>query len=200
MTSDTFSSRAIATFDPILAKHGFRLAAQNASAVRFENLPMFVEVTHHPGSKELNVWVGDVRSPEPPFELADVLRAAGGSSDAIESVALMRTDDDSVLSGFLDRGARLLDAHADALLRGDEAAFDEARRLRSARAVEYTRRVQERSRLNAARLRHESRLNAAEAAWKDGDYDRFHDLLNPVRDSLDQEGRRRLAFAEKQLK
>jgi hypothetical protein len=199
MTSDTFSSKVIDTFDPMLAKRGFRLATQNASAVRFENLPMFVEVTHHPGRRELDVWVGDVRSLEPPFELADVLRAAGGSSEAIESVAVMRTDDDSVLSGFLDRGARLLDAHADALLRGDEAALDEARRLRSTRAVEYTRGVQQRSRLNAACLRLESRLSAAEAAWKDGDYGRVHDLLNPVRDSLDQERRRRLAFAEKQL-
>jgi hypothetical protein len=177
-----FSAEVIDTFGPVLAKRGFQVTTQSASAIRFENLPMFVEVTHHPGSKELNVWVGDVRSPEPPFELADVLRAVGGSSEAIESVALIRTDDDSLLSGFLDRGARLLDAHADALLRGDEAVFDETRRLRSARAVEYTRRIQHESRLNAARLRLESRLSAAEAAWKDGDYGRVHDLLNPVRD------------------
>lgn len=66
--------------------------------------------------------------------------------------------------------------------------FAAARRLRSERAAQYT-----------AELRNSAILEAADVAWKKKDDGRVHDLLNPIRDSLDESHRRRLTFAEKRL-
>jgi len=85
--------------------------------------------------------------------------------------------------------AQLLSGCGRPFLRGDPSAFARARALRSERARAYTGELQLRGVLEAAR-----------AAWEERDYGRVHDLLNPLRDSLDEVHRRRLAFAQKRLR
>jgi hypothetical protein len=71
---------------------------------------------------------------------------------------------------------------------GDRDTFAAARELRSHRAEAYTQ-----------NLRGRGVLETADAAWGERDYGRVHDLLNPIRESLDRVHRRRLEFAEKKL-
>jgi hypothetical protein len=158
--------------------------------MRFERSPVFVDVSYEPQrSHELSAWIGITGDPEPPFELADVLRATGCPKSDVASVAIMQTGSIIVLRRLLRRVARLMDSWADAFLLGDREAFEDARTMRSDRARQYT-----------SHIVTGGQLSAADAAWSQEDYARVHALLYPIRDRLNKHHLHRLQFAERRLR
>lgn len=178
------------TLGAALEPYGYKPAGADAFRVRFQKPSSFVDVTYDAArSQELSIWLGESPTdPEPPLELADVLRASGCDADDIRFAELIQAPDADALERLIQRVADLLRGCANRLLADGHDAFAAARRLRSERAAEYT-----------AELRNSAILEAADVAWKKKDYGRVHDLLNPIRDSLDESHRRRLTFAEKRL-
>jgi hypothetical protein len=142
-----------------------------------------------PQHPELTIWLGGAgQNDEPPLALPDVLRATQCEIDAIDRIARSQTGDATALERLLNDARDLMSVCAQAFLRGDPSAFASARGIRSERARAYT-----------AELRNRGVLEAADAAWQNKDYGRVHDLLNPLRDSLDEHHLRRLNFAEQRL-
>jgi hypothetical protein len=187
----SFADVAHRTLGVGLESYGFKPAGEEAFRVRFEKpSASYVEVTYDASrSHEVSIWLGESPAgPEPPLELADALRATDCDMEDIEFAELIQTADADALGRLLERAAELLRRCANRFLEDEHDAFAAARALRSERAAEYT-----------AQLQNRGILEAADTAWEKQDYGRVHDLLNPIRDSLDDAHRRRLGFAEKRL-
>jgi hypothetical protein len=190
ITAARFIEAVRRAFAYLTEEFGFRLGEPGDYVVRFERDAVYLSVDYDAGrSHEITVWVGDANADEPPLELADVLRAADAAPADIASVELMQTGDPKVAERLLEHAADLLHFHGRPFLEGRPEAFAQARSLRSRRAAEYTKDV---------RSRHV--LEAADEAWAQKDFARVHDLLNPIRDSLDNTHLRRLMFVEGRLR
>jgi hypothetical protein len=190
ITTDRFIEAVRRAFAYLTEEFGFRLGEPGEYVVRFERNAVYVSVDYDAGrSHEITAWVGDANAAEPPLELADVLRAADAAPAEVASVELMQTGDPEAAERLLEHAADLLRLHGRPFLEGRPEAFAQARSLRSRRAAEYTRDV---------RNRH--LLDAADEAWAQKDFARVHDLLNPIRDSLDNAHLRRLRFVEGRLR
>jgi hypothetical protein len=175
----------------MLTAEGFRRGEDSPFRVRYERGTLFVEVEYEATrSRELTIWLGDAdRIGEPPLTLNDVLRATDCDAEAIERIARSQTGDATFLRRLLCDARDLLSRFGQPFVHGDESAFARARSIRSERARAYT-----------TELQHRPVLEAADTAWQAKDYGRVHDLLNPIRDSLDESQKRRLEFAEKRLR
>jgi hypothetical protein len=174
----------------LLTAEGFRRGEGLPFRIRYERGALFVDIEYETSrSRELTIWLGDAdRNGEPPLTLPDALRATGCGAEAIERIARSQTGDPAFLERLLNDARELLSRFGQPFLRGDDSAFARAREIRSERARAYT-----------AELQTRPVLEAADSAWQAKDYGRVHDLLNPMRDSLDESHRRRLRFAEKRL-
>ena len=189
ISESSFQHDVVERFSPLLSACGFGPAHVDDYTVRFEKPGAFVEITFDARrSRELDVWVGRMDDPEPPLELADVLRATDCAPERVEGVQLMQASEPEVLSRLLDRAFEALDACAQDFLRGDVDSFARAKEIRSARAREYTRQV-----------RTSPDVTAADLAWQRKDYRTVHALLDPIRDELDDTHLRRLDFASRRL-
>lgn len=185
----TFAREVSRVFDDLLAQFGYESISTNDYSVRYDAPRSFVQVDYDPArADEISVWLGDPSNIEPPLELADALAATACNPEALDGIALMQTADAGVLRRLLQRAAELLEECGYEFLSGDDAAFSRAREERSRRAHHYTR-----------SLTNRGTLERADVAWTNREYDLVHDLLSPIRDSLDSSHRRRLAFAEKRL-
>lgn len=186
----TFEQVVRGTIGRTLDAYDYAPSSSDAYRVRFERPTSYVEVTYDAGrSHEVSIWLGESPAdPEPPLELADVLQATECNAEDIRSVALIQTSDADALDRLLERAAALLRECSGRLLGNGHDAFVLARAIRSERAAAYT-----------AELRHHGVLAEADAAWRQKEYGRVHDLLSPIRDALGPSERRRLEFAEKKL-
>lgn len=185
-----FADLAHRTLGAALQSYGYQAAGADPFRLRFQKPSSYLEVSYDASrSQEVSIWLGESPTgPEPPLELADVLRATDCDADDVRFAELIQTSDADALGRLLDRAADLLRRCAKQFLEDGHDAFTAARRLRSEHAAEYT-----------AELRNRGLLEAADAAWQKRDYGRVHDSLNPIRDSLGDSHRRRLTFAEKRL-
>jgi hypothetical protein len=182
-------AEVVERFSPLLSAFDFTPTDGDAYAVRFEKPGAFVEITFDAGrSRELDVWVGRVDGPEPPLELADVVRATDCPPETVDDVQLMQARDSEVLVHLLDRALAVLDTCGRDFLRGDPDAFARAKALRSARSVEPNRQA-----------RTAPYVADADRAWERKDYRTVHALLEPIRNDLDATHRRRLDFAARRL-
>lgn len=190
ISSADFEQMVESSVGKLLTAEGFRRVDELPFRIRYERGALFVDVEYETSrSRELTIWLADAdRNGEPPLTLSDALRATDCDAEAIERVARSQTGDAAFLGRLLFDARDLLFTFGQPFLNGDESAFARARQIRSDRARSYT-----------AGLRHRPVLEAADAAWQAKDYGRVHDLLNPIRDSLDESHRRRLTFAEKRL-
>jgi hypothetical protein len=178
------------TVGAVLDAYGYALSAAADFRIRFEKPSSYVEVTYDASrSHEASIWLGELpANTEPPLELADVLRATDCGSDDIRFAELIQTSDVAALRQLLERASLLLRKCASDFLEDGPQALDRARALRSERAAAYT-----------AEIRNRPVLEAADAAWAEKEYGRVHDLLYPIRDTLGESHRRRLAFAERKV-
>jgi hypothetical protein len=186
----TFEQVVRRTVGEALDSFGYMPTTGVGFRVRFEKPTSYLEVIYDASrSHEVSIWLGESPTdPEPPLELADVLRAIDCNGENVRFAELMQTSDADALGRLLERAAELLRECAGRFLENGPEAFAAARTLRSARAAAYT-----------AELRTRGVLAAADAAWELKEYGRVHDLLYPIRDSLGEPHRRRLEFAEKKL-
>lgn len=186
-----FEQMVEASVGRLLTAEGFCHGEDSAFRIRYERGALFVEVEYEPTrSRELTIWFGDAdRTGEPPLTLNDVLRATDCDVALSSDFARSQTGDVALLERLLHDARDVLARFGGPLLRGDEAAFARARGIRSEQARAYT-----------AELRNRPVLEAADTAWRAKDYGRVHDLLNPIRDSLDETQKRRLDFAERRLR
>jgi hypothetical protein len=170
---------------PVMSSFGLRIASQSGFSTRFEGQEVFVQVDYDAGrSHELNLWVGQKESPEPPFTLADLLRATDCPPDLVSRVDLIQVADAAVLERQLARCTELLVAYGGPFLQGDPHAFADATALRSENARRYT-----------ARMVIGATLEKADSAWRRRDYDLVYALLSPISSDLDLAHRRRLNLA-----
>jgi hypothetical protein len=186
----TFLRVVCSTVGEMLEPFGYELRRTEEFRVRFERLSSFVEVAYDgQRSHEASIWLSEIpAAPEPPLELADVLRTTTCVEEEIRTVEVIQTSDSAALSRLLTQAAELLLRSASLFLEGRPDEFAAARTIRGRRAAAYTE-----------ELRHRGVVDAANAAWERGEYGRVHDLLNPIRDSLPEPHRRRLKFAEQNL-
>lgn len=170
--------------------YGYELANAGGFRVRFEKPRSYVAVTYDASrSHEVSIRLGELpEDAEPPLELADVLRSTHCGVEDVGFAELIQTSEVEALSRLLERASQLLVEFAPQLLDGQPDAFVAARALRSERAAAYT-----------AELRNTAVLEDADSAWDRKEYGRVHDLLNPIKDALDELHRRRLEFAERRL-
>lgn len=186
-----FEQMVEASVGDLLTADGFRRGENAPFRARFERGTLFVDVEYETTrSRELTIWLGDAdRRGEPPLTLNDALRATDCDEEARERIARSQTGDTTFLERLLYDARDLLSRFGQPFLHGDESAFARARGIRSERARAYTTELQDRP-----------VLEAADTAWQAKDYGRVHDLLNSIRDSLDESQQRRLKFAEKRLR
>lgn len=186
----TFADVVRRVMGSALEPYGYELANAGGFRLRFETPDSYVAVTYDASrSHEVSIWLGELpEDAEPPLELADALRATDCGVEDIRFAELIQTSDVKALSRLLEQASQLLREFAYQLLEGRHDAFVAARAMRSERAAEYTE-----------ELRNASVLEEADAAWARKEYGRVHDLLNPIKDTLDDSRRRRLEFAEKRL-
>lgn len=185
----SFTREAGSAFEFVRSEFGYNLVLSEGYELRYEHGERFVVVAYDAArSHELTLWVGDIGDGEPPLELADVLRASQCPEDDVDAVALMQTSDEFVLARLLGQAASALRACGSALLKGDAEAFGGAKRLRSQRAAEYTREINNRG-----------ILDEADCAWRARDYPRVRELLAPIRDSLSRTHAKRLEYVETKL-
>lgn len=175
---------------PVLEPHGYKNIGSDGFRTRFESPEFFVDVLYDATrSHEISIVLGPLNAVEAlSLELSDALRANGSPEDDVRLVASIQASDDDVLSGIMARVAEVLRRSARVFLERRIEPYEEAVRLRSERAATYTSKVM-----------HQPVLEAAETSWAAKDYGRVHDLLNPIRDSLDETHLRRLELAAKRL-
>jgi hypothetical protein len=172
--------------DP-LGDLGLTVVSRSDFSVRFEGDGVFVQVDYDSmRSHELELWVGQVELPEPPFSLGDLLSSTDCPRDQVARIDLMQVSDEATLDRKLAMCAELLWVYGGPFLRGDVFAFAGASARRSDKASIYT-----------ARLVTGATIDKADAAWRRRDYDRVYDLLAPIRADLDTVRRRRLDLAER---
>jgi hypothetical protein len=186
-----FNGLVESSFGETLTAHGFHVDQEWPYRIRYRRGDVFVDADYDASrSRELTVWVGrDDEDDEPPLALPDVLRATTCDLESIDRAARTQTGDPAFLAELLAEAGDLLARFGQPFLQGARPAFLAARRLRSERARAYT-----------AELRTRGALEAADAAWNGKDYDKVRELLDPIRESLDESHLRRLVFAEKQRK
>ncbi len=191
ISSADFEQMVESSVGELLAAEGFRRGEALPFHIRYERDALFVDIEYEASrSRELTIWLGDAdRNGEPPLTLPDALLATDCDAQAIERIARSQSGDPAFLERLLNDARDLLAEFAQPFLHGDGSAFARARAIRSDRARAYTEELQNRP-----------VLEAAVTAWEAKDYGRVHDLLNPIRDSLDEAHRRRLRLAEKRLR
>jgi hypothetical protein len=185
ITASELADAVAQHFAPAIRNFGLSAVPQSDFSTRYEGQQVFVQVDYDAGrTHELNLRVGQKESPEPPFTLADLLRATDCPPDLISRVDLIQVADAAVLERQLARCTELLVAYGGPFLQGDPHAFADATALRSESARRYT-----------SRMATAATIEKADSAWRRRDYDLVYALLGPIRSDLDLSHRRRLDFA-----
>jgi hypothetical protein len=174
-----------------LASYGYRHVESDGYRVRFDSPSHFVEVFYDAArSHEVAITIDALQrwSDSPPMQLSDVLRATNCSEVDVRFAESIQVSDEAALERLLVRIAKLLRENASGFLEGQPALYSAAEHIRSEQAEQYTLEVVRRPILEESDL-----------AWASKDYGRVRDLLNPIKDSLSETYRRRLALAVKHL-
>ncbi|HWT92954.1 MAG TPA: hypothetical protein VN238_08165 [Solirubrobacteraceae bacterium] len=189
ITEGEFQTAVAETVGSFLEARGFRSAGGEGYGARFAADEVVFSVDLDAGrSWQLEVSARMSRDSEPSLALSDLLRAAGAKEEQILPLRLVQVTERETLVRELLSATAALDGHLRPALAGDAAFFENARRIRSDHAAAYTARVVDRS-----------RIAEADEAWTAKDYDRVNDILDPVRERLDETHARRLAYAKRKL-
>jgi hypothetical protein len=190
-----------------LEDDGFRCTERGPTLVRYESGPATVNVYHGRSSYEIGVELGCTEAarsaglsfgagPAPKVvgnpgaagvvKLWDVLRFLGVAG--IERGTFLQASTPEAVRNAVARAAGLLQPHARVALRCDPAWWDRLLLWRS----EDARLANEQEDLRRAR-------GTAEQAWRERDWGRFVELLQPFRDSLTDAERKKLRYATDHL-
>ena len=187
-----FVDTAHRCFDPLASRHGLRCVSTAPASVRYENERVFLQVRFAAGgSFEVGVEIGEVQvsaaNPERPFNLSEVLRLhAAPDSTYVERLQASRPD---VLIEGIQRLAALTARHATGLLDGKASEFLLLGQFRDKECADYA---------ISRDLRYAR--EDAEEAWAARNYPAVVKVYKPLRKELTAAERKRLEFAERQLR
>jgi len=191
MASD-FPNLVQKEFSFLVTDYRFRCINATNYAVRFESDEVFV-VVHYDADRsyELDVEIGELNilynGQERPFNLGEVLRLEGVAEK--EKYTLFQASTLPALSNCVAKLSSLLSAYAVELLQHNKFTFKRLSDLRKKECDQYELEV------NLAHIRREVQI-----AWKNKDYAKVVKLYKPVESAISDAEKKKLAFAEKQVK
>lgn len=187
-----FAKLAQDEFSFLVSKYNFRCAAATNYVVRYESDEVFVAVRYDATrSYELDVEIGQLNvlygGEERPFNLGEVLRLEGVAEK--ENYTFFQASDSVALTNCVARLSSLLSAHAAELLQNNKFSFKRLSDLREKECDQYELET------NLAHIRREAQI-----AWKNRDYPKVASLYKPVENAISELERKKLVFAQKQMK
>lgn len=185
----TFQIKVERAFRTLMASLNYYQTRSDGYIARYENDLFFFEVRYDANrTNELTFWFGRLGSSDLPLEIADILQFAKCDESIVIAVGQIQTDKADILEHKLNATANYMRQYCTGTLSGGEEEYEKVYRDMGVRSQEYT-----------DRLSIQPILDTAEIAWVQKEYDRVHDLLNPIKDHLDNRLKRRLRYAEKKL-
>lgn len=176
-------------FDPLADRFGMHYVSGSEWQLRYENDAAFLSIhfdNHR--SYEIGVETGQLATqrPERPFNLSEVLRLRGVSSES--DIDGFQVKNQTELDTALMRLARLTSTFASDFLRGNPRAFCELGKLRDLECQEYAKARD----LRVARI-------TAEQAWAESNYAKFIEICAPRISQLTNSEKKKLEYARKHL-
>lgn len=192
MIASDFANLVQKEFLFLVSDYRFRCIEATHYVVRFESDEVFVAVHYDADrSYELDVEIGELNvlygGQERPFNLGEVLRLVGVAEK--ERYMLFQASTPSALAKCLAKLSSLLSAYAIELLQHNKLAFKRLSDLRERECDQYVLETK------LARIRREVQI-----AWKNKDYAKVAELYKPVENAISDAEKKKLAFAEKQVK
>jgi len=164
------------------------MKVRNQQLVDFISPRMLVRIRWDPRSGEIDTEISSRAGPhEPAFRIADVLRIAGVSIQALAGA--FQASDEARITAVVRRLADLLREYGGNILEGDPFAL---RRLANDRAESAVIETQE--------SRYRSLRSRAESAWNRKDFRAVNDSYSQMEEVLTQVERTRLEYARSRLR
>ncbi|MDO6705964.1 hypothetical protein [Photobacterium sp. 1_MG-2023] len=192
MSTNNFESLVQKGFSFLVSDYHFRCVEVTNHVVRFESDKVFVAVRYDADrSYELDVEIGELNvlygGQERPFNMGEILRLEGVAEK--ERYTFFQASTPSVLANCVAKLSSLLSTYAVELLQHNEFVFKRLSGLRERECDQY----ELKSKL--AHIRREVQIS-----WKNKDYAKVATLYKPVESSISDAEKKKLAFAEKQVK
>lgn len=185
-----FAPTVLKAFAFLTEEFGFRCVRSDVTFVRYESSDVFVNVFHGRGSYELGVEIGlssgQLGVEGELFTLREVIATA--DPEAEKTHYAFQVSKPEEVRKFVPRLAELVRQFAGPALRADPVFLRRLHELHSKRGRERT----------VEYALYSVRGKAAEA-WRQKNYQRFVDLLEPVEKDLTPLEVRKLDYARKQL-
>ncbi len=192
MSANEFVKLAKEKFDFLISEYNFRCVEATNYIVRFEDDKVFVSVRYDASrSYELDVEVGQLNvlfnGQERPFNLGEILRLAGVAEK--ENYTFFQASELSILVNCVTRLASLLSTYAVDFLQNNKFSFKRLSDLREKECNQY----ELETKLTCIR-------KEVQIAWKNKDYSKVAELYKPVEYAISDAERKKLTFAQKQVK
>lgn len=192
MVTIDFPSLVQKEFSFLVSDYLFRCVKGSDREVRFESNEIFVVVHYDIGrSYELGVEIGELNvlynEQERPFNLGEVLRLEGVEKK--ENYDTFQANTLPAISNCIAKLALLLSTYAIGLLQYNKFAFRRLSDFREKESDQYELKTK------LAHIRREVQI-----AWKSKDYAKVARLYKPVESTISNAERKKLHFAEKQIK
>lgn len=163
----------------LFAEHGLKMTEQSKYILRYESNELVISLSHNPRENSNTLWVG--RKSFNGVEIDNQIMREHFSSDLKLSNLPQETFVDKVFLFFMGDGEKLME--------GNEHALSSLEKFNEQRSHEYT-----------AKLVEKQNLEAANKAWKDGNYSEVIKYLEKINtDDLPESFRQKYKIARQRL-
>ena len=164
----------------LFTEHGMEIIEQSKNIVRYESAVLHISLVHNPRENSSNLWVG--RKHFNVVEINNQVMQEYFNSDLKLSNLPQETFVNNVFLFFIGEGERLLE--------GNERALVGLEQFNEQRGLEYT-----------VNLVEKQNLEAANKAWKDGNYSDVIKYLEKInKDDLPESFKQKYKIAQQKLK
>lgn len=163
----------------LFTEHGLKMTEQSKYIVRYESNELVISLSHNPRENSNTLWVGRKNFNE--VEIDNQIMREHFSSDLKLSNLPQETFANNVFLFFMGDGEKLME--------GNERALISLEKFNEQRSQEYT-----------ANLVDKQNLEAANKAWKDGNYSEVIKYLEKINtDDLPESFRQKYKIARQRL-
>lgn len=163
----------------LFTEHGMEITEQSKNIVRYESAVLHISLVHNPRENSNNLWVG--RRHFNVVEINNQVMQEYFNSDLKLSNLPQETFVNNVFLFFVGEGERLLE--------GNERALVGLEQFNEQRSLEYT-----------VNLVEKQNLEAANKAWKDGNYSDVIKYLEKInKDDLPESFKQKYKIAQQRL-
>jgi hypothetical protein len=174
-----FNQLISAKLHSLFTEHGLKITEQSKDIVRYESALLHISLVYNPRENSNNLWVGTKHSNA--VEIDNQVMQEYFNSDLKLSKLPQETFVNNVFLFFIGEGERLLE--------GNERALAGLEKFDNQRSSEYT-----------ANLVEKQNLEAANKAWKDGNYSDVIKYLEKInKDDLPESFRQKYKIAQQRL-